>query len=475
MNRGHFRATLLASLAVLSIALAATVSASPAGSWGKPIRLDGLPGGWTEPRIVVGPDGTYWAVTNATSGVAVVYSSRDSGKHWSKTPKDFPGQQQASADTDIAVTPTGRVIATELDGAALKFVTAYSDDRGQSWQATSGTSLADTDRPWLAVGPTDAKTHKPRVYLLFHNLLSGALVHEMYVSTSTDNGATFGAPVPIAPPGSQALLDLQCGDSGAPSALAVNTTTGQLYAVFGTRTSALGGCGASALGTFEINVVGETRVWVATSPDGSLGSWTDSLAFDGGSNTVSASFETAAVDRTGNVFVAFAETAKSYPSFDRASIRYVWAASDLGHWSSPVTVTRGDPVGTYDPTLVTTGVGRLALAYYQGETTHAAAPTWTLRLATVSEATSPKPHISHSVISARKAYQETADTMGGSCSGSGPLAGVQNGFICNRANDDFGLAIDHHCRLVVVYPMVASLPGTWVATQRTPSPSCRKA
>src|SRR5207253_3163196 len=87
---------------------------------------------------------------------------------------------------------------------------------GATWTASSGATLADQDRPWLATGPGN------RVYLLFHNLASGGVEHEMFVSTSTDGGATFAPPVPIAPPGSAAYLDLQCADSGAPSAQTAN-------------------------------------------------------------------------------------------------------------------------------------------------------------------------------------------------------------------------------------------------------------
>src|SRR5256885_5161355 len=49
----------------------------------------------------------------------------------------------------------------------------------------SGSELADTDRQWLATGPGN------RVYLLFHNLASGTVSHNMFVQTSTDGGASL--------------------------------------------------------------------------------------------------------------------------------------------------------------------------------------------------------------------------------------------------------------------------------------------
>jgi hypothetical protein len=307
------------------------------------------------------------------------------------------------------------------------------------------------------------------VYLLFHNLFSGSAVHEMFVATSTDGGASFGAPVPVAPPGSQAFLDLQCADSGAPSAIVVDQRTGRIYAVFGTRSSRVGGCGASATGQFEINVVGETRVWVATSATGGIGSWSDHLAFDATPDTLSASFETAAVDGTGALYVGFAQTARPYPDFGQAAIRYVWSRDAGNRWHRPITVTPGAPIGTYDPTLVATGSGNLAVAYYQGSVHRHGPPVWSLRLAVVTRAASRRPDMTHGVIDPRPAYEQSANDMGGSCA-SGPLAGAQNGLVCNRASDDFGLALTRGCALLAVYPMTANpargaAPGTWSAVQ----------
>src|SRR2546423_1040532 len=132
--------------------------------------------------------------------------------------------------------------------------------------------------PWLAVGPDDPSTHQPRVYLLFHNAASGNASENMYVETSTDGGATFGVPVPLTSPGSAAFADLQCGDTSGPSALVVNQKTGRIYAFWDTRHGPFGGCGVTP--PQPITLVAQTRVWVATSPDNSSGSWKTSLAVD---------------------------------------------------------------------------------------------------------------------------------------------------------------------------------------------------
>jgi hypothetical protein len=471
----------LAFVAVAAVAAAiAPAAASGATTFGAAVRLAGLKSGFTEPRLAYGPDGTSWVITNdPDTGDAIVLSSTDGGTTWRRTPTEFPGQQQATPDTDIAVTRTGRIIATELDGAGVSFVTAYTDDRGHTWTPVQGTSTADTDRPWLAVGPDDPATHQPRVYLFWHNLVSGIAQHLMNVQTSTDGGATFGPPVPVALPGSRAYLDLQCADSGAPSSLTVDPRTGRIYAVFGTRTSALGGCGASVTGQPEANVVGETRIWVATSSDGSVGSWTDTLAADAGDKVVSASFETSALDAGGNLYVAYAQTRNPYPDFSQADVRYVRAPAGGTRWSAPVVVAPGTPVGHYDPTIAAGDRGRVAIAYYEGAPRAGQPPVWSVRDAVITAADTSRPQITYGVVDPRPAYAQTADDMGGACS-SGPLAGLENGFLCDRAADDWAVGLDSRCRLTVVYPMSVngapgSAPGTWAAVQRGAPTLCAAA
>jgi hypothetical protein len=456
--------------ALIALALlAAPAAAAPAPpSFGPAVKLAGAAAG-TEPRVAIAPNGTRYVITNdAATGDAVVYAA-PAGQSFHRT-ATIPGQSGATIDTDVAIASSGRIVATELDSAGLSFVTAYSDDGGASWHPSTGATTADQDRPWLAAGPGN------RMYLLFHNLASGAAQHEMFVSTSTDGGASFGPPVPIAMPGEQAYLDLQCADSGAPSALVVSPRDGRLYSVYGTRTSPLGGCGASVTSTPEANVVGETRIWVATSPDGSVGSWVNHLAADAGDKTVSASFEPAAVDRAGEVYVAYAETAHTYPDFSGATVKYVHAGPSASTWSQPQVVAPAGPVGHYDPSIVAGNGGELALAYYEGRPRTGGEPAWYVKAARVRGAASGSPTVAESQVSAIPAYAQSPNAMGGSCA-EGPLSGLQNGLVCDRATDDWGLAMDSQCRLTVAFPTVkndapGADAGTFVSTQTGGSRAC---
>src|SRR3954447_13829545 len=284
------------------------------------VKISGKPGGglpWTEPRIAVGPDGEYWAVTNVDKdhdvngdlGDTYVFGSTDKGKTFKQAEAPIAGQTMPSPDVDVVVLPSGRIIASELDTAGINFPTSYSDDKGKTWTASQGaTQLADQDRQWFAYGPKDKTSGEYPVYLLYHNLASGQAQHNMFVSTSTDSGETFGPPVPITLPGDDAYSDLQCADSGGPSTIFVNQKNGTIYAELTTRATpppggALGACATAAAGQpFEFNIVAATRVWLAQSNDGGL-TWTNSLAVDDAATGQIVSMQVAygGLDNTGRI------------------------------------------------------------------------------------------------------------------------------------------------------------------------------
>jgi hypothetical protein len=438
-------------------------------------KLPGAQGG-TEPRVAIAPDGDAYVVTNAESGTAGVYRSADDGLTWARTAGNPTNQESPTIDTDIVVTQTGRIVASELDFAgssgAINFRNSYSDDHGESWTQSTGATFSDTDRQWFAVGPVDATTGKPRVYILWHNLLSGAASHNMWVQTSTDGGATFGPPVPTTLPGTQAFADLQCADSGGPSGMAVGPT-GQIYVFFGTRASTvapLGGCGAGVSpGPFEVNVVSATRVWVATSADGSAGSWTQSLAVDRSSTgqVVGMELSPGAVDRAGNVYVTFPES-RNATDFT-AAVKYVVAPADLSSWSAPKTVAPLAAAGNILPHVVAGDAGRLTFAYYEGELRSGAESQWYSVVAQTLDGLTASPTFTRARLSSVPTYSGTAASLMAQC-GTGPAAGVENGFACGRSADVYGIALDARGYTYVTWPTVGSAgpganSGTYVAAQ----------
>jgi hypothetical protein len=421
-------------------------------------------GGFVEPRVAVAPDGAYVATTSATrTGDQVVFRSTDGGRTWPRTATN-PTQRSATPDVEVVTTRTGRLVTVELEGVdqALALQTSYSDDGGRTWKAgTSFGSPADTDRPWLAVGPDDPATKQPRVYLTWHNLASGLAVHEILVATSTDGGATFGAPVPVTLPGEQAFLDLQCGD-GYPSSVGVDPVTGQVHVAFGTRTSAAGGCGAQPV---QFNIVTPTRVWVASSPNGSPGSWTQNLAVDRSRNpgtTLPAIFSPLALDRAGNAYVVFTESAT--PDLVGA-VRYVWSPPGARSWSAPVTVAT-PAGGAVVPHVQAGDAGRVAFTWY-GSSSKAKDAEWSLFAAVTPDARVARPSLATSQVSRTVLLRGRAADLVGQCTSGNPASGIVNGLTCGRAPDNYGTAVDARGRIVLTYPghQVDDL-GTYVAVQR---------
>jgi hypothetical protein len=456
----------LALAGALAIASPTTATAAPV-TFSPAVKLTGAAGG-TEPRLVVGPGERLWVLTNdAETGRAVVFGSEE-GMSWERTSGELPGRLRPSIDNELTVTPMGRLVAVESDGAGAGLATSFSDDRGVNWWSSSATGLLDQYRPWLAVGPLDPLTHESRVYLLSHNPLAGPAHHNMWVSTSADGGQSFGPPVALTLPGSEAYTDLRCGGASGPSGVAVDQATGRIYASFGTRNAALGGCGTAGVRSPDLGAPAETRIWVATSPDGSPGSWELHLAVDASPSVVSAATEPVAVDPAGHVYVAYAETANPYPDFSGATVKYVWSPPGAQRWSHPVTVAPAGAVGRYDPSIVAAGRGKLALAYFTGKERSRGDPAWYVDAALVRNGESSAPQVRRVRVADVPAYTATPSEMAGACR-SGPARAADT-LLCPKASDNWGLGLDIRCRLVVVFPTVASdtpgsVPGTFVATQ----------
>lgn len=474
MRRFRFVPIALGLVPAVAFAAFAPAASSAAPAAPKPhyttVRLPGATG-TSEPRVTVTPDGSRYVDTNATDGTEVVYRAPDA-THWKRTPANPPNQTLPTTDVDIVSTHTGRLIASELDSAGINFVTSYSDDRGATWTPSLGHTFADTDRQWLATGPDDPTTHKARVYLLFHNLLSGALTHNMFVATSTDGGATFLPPVPVAAPPQQDWLDLQCADSGGPSNIFYDKKTNRVFVVFGTRSSPVGGCAATPV---EINVVAANRVWVVGASATSTeipGSWTPHLAVnDTGVNgapskIVGMQLAPAASDTAGNIYVAYPESVKDYPDYDGAAIKVVHAsANHLDSWSKPSVVAPAGGAGNVLPHIVAGSPGKVDVVYYHG-TGNPAHPSWHAVAAQSLDALSAKPHWANQQLSnvVVEPAQSSSELMGACKQGQ---EATLNGFTCGRAADVFGIAIDKCGNLVTTWPAQAKLQsdGTYVSTQ----------
>ena len=442
----------LAAALALGVAALPSQAASTAPSF-TTVKLAGTSGS-AEPRVAVGPKDVRYAVTSASNGDEVVFRSNN-GTSWTRlaTP---PGQTAATIDVDVVTFTSGRVLTSELDLAGINFINTYSDDQGETWQTSTGSTFADTDRQWFATGPNNT------VYLLFHNLLTGAGQHNMFVQTSTDGGATFLPPVPVAAPGSQSYLDLQCSDSGGPSAISVNQKTGQVYVFFGTRSSATGGCGAQPV---EVNIVAANRQWVVTAPAGSTTNplaWKESLAVNNTASgrIVGMQLAGGGLDDAGNVYVAYPESPNAYPDYNGAAIKVTHAPADLSSWSKPFVVEPPGGVGHILPLVVGGDAGKIGLTYYSGKPGN----TWISNSAQVLDALSATPHVTRTQLSKLVVEKGTASSLMGACL-SGPTATL-NGFACGRSTDVNGLTIDSCGRMLAIWPAQAGVEEATYTSQQ---------
>jgi hypothetical protein len=455
------RTKLIPIVAVLALATLGVFSPADAGSvLPKPHLFTAKLKGATqhsEPRIAVDTSGRRWVVTNdAQTNDEVDYVSQY-GRLWHRTKAEPAGQNAASIDTDVIALHSGRIVSSELDYAGINFVVSYTDDGGKTWTESQGARTGDTDREWLAAGPHN------HVYLLYHNLASGEASHNMWVQTSDDGGATFNPPVPITLPGSRPWEDLQCADSGGPSNIFVNQRTGRIYAVWGSRHSTAGGCGAQPP---EANVVAATEVWVATSKDGSQGSWTDHLAVDDSAkgNIVGMQLSPGAVDSAGNVYVVYPESPKGYPNYNGAALKYAWAPANLSHWSAPVTVRPTGGAGNVLVHIVAGDPGKLDIAYFHGVSRKGKKPLWYTTVSQVFGGLTSSPQIVTSRVSGIATAMGTASNLMGVCNAPG------GGFTCNRSADVWGIALTATCKLVITWPTEGDHQpnpnlGTFVSTQ----------
>ena len=450
-----------AALLVLAVpaAIALVAAPAPAATTGPPAyvttQLAGSDGS-TEPRVTVAPNGNRFLTTNAKSGDEIVYRSAD-GKTWTQVTKP-PDQTNATIDVDVVAMHTGRILTSELDFAGINFITHYSDDQGKTWTQSTGQTFADTDRQWFAVGPDDPTTKKPTVYLLFHNLLSGLLQHNMWVQTSHDGGESFGPPIPVTTPGQQDYLDLQCGDSGGPSSISVNQKTGQVYVVFGTRSSPVGGCAAQPV---EVNIVAANRVWVVTAAAKDAetpGAWKPSLAVDNTASGKITGMQLApgALDDAGNVYIAYPESVNPYPDYNGAAIKVVHAPPDLSKWSTPFTVAKAGGTGNVLPHVVAGEPGKIGLSWFAGDSSK----VWHAMAGQVLDALSSSPHVTSVQLSDAIAEKGTASELMGACL-AGPTATL-NGFACGRSADVYGITADACGNIVLAWP---ALDGTYASQQ----------
>jgi uncharacterized repeat protein (TIGR01451 family) len=290
----------------------------------------------------------------------------------------------ASGDVTNAMGSNGALYNAQICGAPTILHTCVyrSLDGGVTWQTRN--MLADnhpgaSDRPWIAVRAGADPDHDT-VYLEFHTFSPDDLV---YVTKSTDGGATFGAPVPPETGTNSAIPDSQCNT--IPGGIVVNQSNGDVYALWlsgdQVAQNVVTGCNYSQIGPF-------TKAWVSRSTDGGL-TWAPALAWHGAydvttniGDNAGKIFSTISQDTSGQVHIGLSvrhnddpraflldcETNSNCLEAPNPTDMYIVTSPDLGaHWTLPFKVNQN--TGSYFfPWIHAGSAGRLVVANYFSST-----------------------------------------------------------------------------------------------------------
>jgi uncharacterized repeat protein (TIGR01451 family) len=236
--------------------------------------------------------------------------------------------------------------------------------------------------------PTASDPNKDRVYLEFHTFSPDDLV---YVTTSTDGGATFGPPIPIEAGTNSALPDSGCNT--IPGGITVDQDTGTVYALWlsgnDTASNVITGCNYSQIGPFN-------KAWVSTSTDGGA-TWSSHLAWEGAfdpatkiGDNADKIFSTITVDTGHQVHVALSVRHNDDPVGFVAQCQlnqgncqetpqrtdlYLVTSPDQGqHWTQPFQINKA--VGSFFfPWLSAGSIGIVDGVYYSSSTLQPNNPT----------------------------------------------------------------------------------------------------
>jgi hypothetical protein len=159
--------------------------------------------------------------------------------------------------------------------------------------------------------------------------------------------------------------------------------------------------------------------------------------------------------------VAYPESPKAYPNIGGAAVKLVYQKPDakgelVGKWSKPITLVPANEDASNGSTLVHLAVGdpgKVAVAYYKAETVPGVSkPVWYTHVLHSLNVLADRPTIVDQKVSDIPAYAWTASEMMGICSEDSPVQGPENGLLCSRSTDVWGIALDQQCRLSITWP-----------------------
>jgi hypothetical protein len=189
-----------------------------------------------------------------------------------------------------------------------------------------------------------------------------------------------------------------------------------------------------------------------------VGSWTDSLAVDTAAarKFIALQYAGIAVDAGSNVWLSYTQSLR--PDDYTSEIRVRSAPAGGTAWRTPITIP-GTAGGSLFAHVVAGDRGKVAVAWFQRRGSE-----WFPHLGVSTDALSRHPHWSTVQLSGEPTHRGSPAAMAAAC-GTGPTSGLQQGLVCGRYLDNFGMAVDRAGRAMVAYPSFLE-KATFVATQR---------
>ncbi len=332
-----------------------------------------------EPSVALSTGGIRYASWQSPGEFAV---SSD-GVNWTNTGMPDSG---ALGDVSNAVDASGAVYNGQICGvpAALHTCVYRSTDGTQTWpQQTiaADSNPGASDRPWIAVDPTStAGSWDPAnttVYLEYHTFSPDDMV---YVTKSTDGGATFGPPMNVTND-PNALSASSCNT--IPSGVVVDPNNHYVYVLWlsgnDVTANTASGCNYSQLGPFD-------KAWVSVSTDGGT-TWTAYQAWHGkydpttlqGDNADKI-FGTISVDQAGQVHVMLpvrhhddpvgyttgCQTNSECQEAPRPTRLLLVTSPDQGqHWTKLAVLTPGTKGSNFFPWIAAGGQGVVDVIWFK--------------------------------------------------------------------------------------------------------------
>jgi len=173
----------------------AAVSDDGGDTFGAPHAIAGanfMVGRHRGPRVVV--KGNRIVVSAISDGMLVAWNSADRGRKWSEASvvNDVPRSAREGLH-GMAVGPKGEIFATWLDlrSGGMKVYGALSTDGGGTWSANRLVYASPDGNVCECCHPSAAIDGQGQIHVMFRNWMGGS--RDMYLATSTDQGATFRA------------------------------------------------------------------------------------------------------------------------------------------------------------------------------------------------------------------------------------------------------------------------------------------